>query len=220
MRQPALYRTPRDPGYIGAYNWRAMLAGLALLLCCNIAATQYIASRFSYQPALGRPVAGVRGVSFYEPFAWADWVWHYTAAADRRVRLPILGGVAIVVLGSIATMGAFFVLNLRRTKRLSENAEDLHGSARWAVEKDIRTTGLLDAREGVYIGGWYDERAGRLVVGVELLLAHARFAGGADEGALVRGAGATDDGGECQGAGAGECGHYDFRGSRMHPCSP
>jgi type IV secretion system protein VirD4 len=162
MRQPALYRTPRDPGYIGAYNWRAMLAGLALLLCCNIAATQYIASRFSYQPALGRPVAGVRGVFLYEPFAWADWVWHYTAAADRRVRLPILGGVTIVVLGSIVTMGAFFVLNLRRTKRLSENAEDLHGSARWAVEKDIRSTGLLDAREGVYIGGWYDESAGRL----------------------------------------------------------
>ena len=34
------YRIPPDPGYIGGYNWTAMLAGLGLLLLSNVAATQ------------------------------------------------------------------------------------------------------------------------------------------------------------------------------------
>ena len=38
-----------------------------------------------------------------------------------------------------------------------ENAEDLHGSARWADEDDIRDTGLITAKHGVYVGGWCRE---------------------------------------------------------------
>src|SRR2546430_10788925 len=30
----------------------------------------------------------------------------------------------------------------------------LHGSARGATVEDIRETGLLDSRQGVYVGGW------------------------------------------------------------------
>jgi type IV secretion system protein VirD4 len=189
MRQPAVYRTPRDPGYIGAYNWRAMLAGFGLLLACNLAATQHIASCFAYQPALGPPVAALKGVSLYQPFAWAGWVWQYSGAADARIRMPILEGVLIVVVGSIATMGAFFLLNLRRTRQLSENAEDLHGSARWATEKDIRATGLLKSPDGVYIGGWYDDRSGRLHYlrhnGPEHILAFAPTRSGKGVGLVI-----------------------------------
>ena len=45
---------------------------------------------------------------------------------------------------------------------MSANAEHLHGSARWATEKDIRETGLLDASEGVYVGGWKPKRGSHL----------------------------------------------------------
>ena len=55
-RQPELYRTPKKPGYLGGYNWRATCFGLLLLLVVNFAATQFIAARFEYQPALGRPL--------------------------------------------------------------------------------------------------------------------------------------------------------------------
>jgi type IV secretory pathway TraG/TraD family ATPase VirD4 len=44
------------------------------------------------------------------------------------------------------------LLNLRRTKALSRNAEDLHGSARWATAEDVRATGLLDSKQGAYVG--------------------------------------------------------------------
>jgi len=39
-RQPELYRTPKKPGYLGGYNWRATCSGLLMLLVVNFAATQ------------------------------------------------------------------------------------------------------------------------------------------------------------------------------------
>jgi type IV secretion system protein VirD4 len=35
---------------------------------------------------------------------------------------------------------------------------NLHGSATWATREDIEKLGLLDATDGVYIGGWRDSR--------------------------------------------------------------
>jgi type IV secretion system protein VirD4 len=158
-----LYRRPPDPGgYIGGYNWGPALAGMGLLVVCNVAATQFIASRFAYQPALGDPWLRLSRVALYPPFDWVTWLWRYGAEANPAIRLPLLYGAAIVVLGSIATIGAFAVFNLQRTKRLTRNAEDLHGSARWASPHDVKTTGLLNIRQGVYVGGWYDDREKRL----------------------------------------------------------
>jgi len=163
MNQPQLYRRPLDPGgYIGGYNWGPALTGAGLLTLCNVVATQFIASRFAYQPALGRPLLRFSSIALYSPFDWVSWLWRYGSEADPAVRLPLLYGAALVVLGSIATIGAFAVLNLQRTKRLSQNAEDLHGSARWASRDDVKATGLLDVRHGVYVGGWCDSRLKRL----------------------------------------------------------
>ena len=53
--QPELYRKPFKPGYLGSYNWPAMVLGCTLFLLTNWAATEYIAMRFEYQPALGDP---------------------------------------------------------------------------------------------------------------------------------------------------------------------
>src|SRR5262245_38205613 len=160
MRNPAPYRIPPNPGFIGAYNWRAMLAGFALLFLFNIAATQLIAAKFAYQPALGPPIFRTRDVSIYQPFAWSIWVLRYAGSRNPRVRFPVQLGLLTVAGGCVATIGFFFLLNMRRIKRLSKNAEDVHGSARWATEEDIRRTGLLDARKGVYVGGWSNPHDG------------------------------------------------------------
>ena len=161
-KQPSVYRTPPDPGFVGGYNWTAMLAGLLLLAVVNVAATQFIAYRFQYQRALGAPLFHCGVHSVYQPFAWVPWVLHHASSPDPRIRLPLLTGTLIVVGG--ATMTVFFVygMNLRRARQLSANAEDLHGSARWANPADIETTGLIDAPQGVYVGGWHDRTTGRL----------------------------------------------------------
>src|SRR5205823_9274534 len=56
----------------------------------------------------------------------------------------------------------YFGANSMRSRRLAANAEHLHGSARWATRDDIRETGLLDAKQGVYVGGWKPKRWSRL----------------------------------------------------------
>jgi type IV secretion system protein VirD4 len=161
-RQPELYRTPRKPGYLGSYNWRATCFGLLMLVVVNFAATQFIATSFQYQPALGRPLIRAKGGGIYQPFAWMIWGWHNCTSQDPRVRKPLFLGEMMVFAGSVVCVGIFFVAASRHSRKLMENADDLHGSARWASEKDIRATGLMHAQQGAFVGAWCAENSHRL----------------------------------------------------------
>lgn len=189
MKQPELYRTPRKPGYLGGYNWRATAFGLLLLVVVNFVASQYIAAQFQYQPALGRPLLQTRTGGIYHPFAWVVWGWYNSTSQDPRIRKPLFIGEMIVFAGSFACVAIFFVLANRRSRQLMENAEDLHGSARWADESDIRQTGLLSARQGVYVGAWSKERSRRLRYlrhdGPEHILAFAPTRSGKGVGLVI-----------------------------------
>ena len=44
MSQPQLYRSPAKPGYLGGYNWPAVVVGLLVLVVANFFCTQYIRS--------------------------------------------------------------------------------------------------------------------------------------------------------------------------------
>jgi type IV secretion system protein VirD4 len=154
MRGPNLYRTPPNPGFVGGYNWRAMFTGLLLLIVVNAAATQFVAYRFRYQAALGKPLLFLNGKPLYAPHLWAKWLYRHGSHANPQVRLPILLGALIVVVGSSVTVVVVYGMNVRRARLLSRNSEDLHGSARWASPSDIAETGLLSAKQGVYVGGW------------------------------------------------------------------
>src|SRR5215469_11096657 len=160
--QPELYRKPFKPGYLGSYNWPAIALGCTLFLLTNWAATQYIAMRFEYQPALGDPLFQVGHTLVYPPFAWFMWGLHNITSHDPDVRRRLGEGIVILFSGCAVSIFLYFGANSLRSRRLSANAEHLHGSARWATEKDIRETGLLDARQGVYVGGWKPEHGSRL----------------------------------------------------------
>src|SRR5688572_27297849 len=114
MKAQRLYRTPRDPGgFPFGYNWRATLAGLALLTGFNFAGSQYIAARFQYQPALGKPLLRLKNVSYYQPFAWCVWGFRNCTSKDMRIRRPLFEGEMIVLGGCVLSMVAFFVLTNR-----------------------------------------------------------------------------------------------------------
>jgi len=162
IKQPSVYRNPPDPGFVGGYNWSAMFVGLLLLVLVNIGATQFVAYRLEYQPALGSPLLRYQLHSIYQPFGWAPWLLRYGSSADPRIRLPLLSGALIVVAGAAIAVILVYGMNLRRARRLSANTEDLHGSARWATQTDIEATGLLDSQQGVYVGGWCAGRRNRL----------------------------------------------------------
>ena len=188
-KQPELYRIPRKPGYLGGYNWRATALGCLLLVVVNFIATQYIAARFHYQPALGEPILRARSGGIYQPFSWIAWGWRYCTSQDERIRRPFFEGEMIVFAGSFLCVGIFFVLAGRRARKLTENAEDLHGSARWADEEDVQDTGLLATKHGVYVGGWCREGGNRLSYlrhnGPEHVLAFAPTRSGKGVGLVI-----------------------------------
>lgn len=188
-KQPELYRIPRKPGYLGGYNWRATALGCLLLVVVNFIATQYIAARFHYQPALGEPILRVRSSGVYQPFSWIAWGWRYCTSQDERIRRPFFEGEMIVFAGSFLCVGIFFVLAGHRARKLTENAEDLHGSAQWADEEDVRNTGLLATKHGVYVGGWRREGGYRLSYlrhnGPEHVLAFAPTRSGKGVGLVI-----------------------------------
>ena len=123
VAQSELYRVPQKPGYLGAYNWRATALGLLLLTAVNFGATQYIAVKFQYQPALGLPFLQTRGGGIYEPFSWVIWGWHYCTSQDVRIRQPFFEGEMIVLAGSFLCIAVFFVVTNRRMRKLTENAD-------------------------------------------------------------------------------------------------
>jgi len=154
MSQPKLYNKPPKPGYLGGYNWPAVAVGLLVLVLANFFCTQYIANRFQYQPALGPALLRLRAGAIYQPFAWAKWGWQHMTDQDPAIRMPFLQGMLVLVAGCLLTVGVFYAMTNRRARRLSMDAEHLHGSARWAEEADILASGLLTATDGVYVGGW------------------------------------------------------------------
>src|SRR5712691_5945513 len=141
QHQPEIYRTPRDPKHLGGYNWNALVVGLVLLLLANVAATQFIAARFSYQRALGEPLVWTPSFAIYQPFAWTVWVWKYGSSPKPEIRIPILGGALIVVGASTLALILVYALNIRRTRKLSQDSEEIDGSAKWATTAEVRATG-------------------------------------------------------------------------------
>jgi len=156
------YRAPKEPGYLGSYNWTSTVTGLFLLFASNVVATQYIAAVFAYQPALGDPLFTVGHLAIYQPFKWGMWLVRFGGGADYAVRQPMLNSALIFSVGALVSLITVALLNTFHNKKLTTNTEDLHGSARWATEKELRETGLLSNRKGVYVGGWTNPKTGKL----------------------------------------------------------
>ena len=129
---------------------RTLLILLPLgLLALNAAATQYIAARFAYHPALGAPLVG----HFYLPWEWLVWQQKYATLAPQLFRTTAAALAAALGL----SMMALLAMNGRSAKR----HEGIHGTAHWASRPEIEATGLLPAKgrkaQGVYAGGWRDK---------------------------------------------------------------
>lgn len=166
IKQPTTpgYKTPVKPGYLGRYNWKAVLCGLVALTIANVIATQYIAQAFAYQPALGKPLWGpgiLNGnyVSIYAPWNWLPWVFKFAATANAQIRVPMTNGAAIAIAGSVVSLIIGASINAFANRKLLQNTDQIHGSARWATKKEIEKMGLLsDGTPSIYIGGYRDEK--------------------------------------------------------------
>ncbi len=126
-------------------------------------ATQYFAYRFQYQPQLG-----VHFNQLYPPwsiFEWANkWYAQYPDIIGQSGSMGVLFAGAGLILTLIVKMVA---------DNSSRPNTSLHGSARWANEKDIQAARLLPLRQPffkrltskkipqndyVYVGAWQDKK--------------------------------------------------------------
>jgi type IV secretion system protein VirD4 len=115
-------------------------------------ATQLVAMRFGYQPALGAPLAG----HVYEPWAGIRWSFAFRNAHDPRIG-AILGEFwSVFGFGFAFFLAVAFLLIARSIRRSRGNKTDLHGSAHWATEQEVKASKLLGNSAGVYVGAWVD----------------------------------------------------------------
>jgi type IV secretion system protein VirD4 len=117
------------------------------------AATEITAWRFAFQHALGTPIVP----KVYAPWDGMYWSVRFGHVGDPRARAIIGQFWQIFGLGSVLAVAAT-VFFISRAFSRSEEHSDLHGSAHWASEKEVRAMGLLDAGDGVYVGAFDDGR--------------------------------------------------------------
>ncbi|MBT2180868.1 conjugal transfer protein TraG [Ralstonia pickettii] len=122
------------------------LAAAASMVAGLQGATQWFAHTFNYQAALGSHVGPV-----YAPWAIVSWwlKWH-DAYGGYLQQAGSVGGL----IASGGLIAALLTANMRANS--ATPSEFLHGSARWADQKDIEEAGLLGKDAGVYVGAWVD----------------------------------------------------------------
>ena len=111
-------------------------------------ATQYIAHLFHYSEGLGTSWNHV-----YLPWSIVTW-WQQGYVIDPQ-QFTTAGSIGAMV----ASTGLIACALAKRVEAHSSKInEHLHGSARWANQKDIIESGLLGNDEGVYVGAWEDKK--------------------------------------------------------------
>jgi|SRR5687768_3072417 len=123
-----------------------------VLAASSSVATQFVAERMSYHSALGTPLFG----RIYNPLDWLKWsfkFYDYTPATYSYAFM-IFGTGAV-----LAMLVAALIVGLK--SRSSRKHEGIHGTAQFASPEQVDETGLLNAGEGVYCGGYDDPRTGR-----------------------------------------------------------
>jgi type IV secretion system protein VirD4 len=127
-----------------------MVMVFVIIIGAGQAASQYFASVFNYNEALG-------GINhFYPPWSIIKWSMDYADIYPEAVSHAKSIGLVTIAIGFLGLI-AIKVFSKNNAKASAH----LHGSARWATKKDIQSAGLLPTKEqsdGVYVGGWVDKR--------------------------------------------------------------
>ena len=132
-------------------RWLYLPFMLLLGLCSMVLATQRIAAFFDYQAGLGQPWGIASGIPWYAP--WSAFIWQEQVGDTYGfINQAIAHSQVLFLLPQFLIIGFWLCFQ----KKLRSNA-NLHGSARWAEEKEIRTMGYFEGK-GVYVGGWMKKK--------------------------------------------------------------
>ncbi len=124
-----------------------------ILILASAGATQFVAERFHYDPALGNPWFD----HIYAPWNWLVWQAQFAASGPQT--FSVVNVFLLLTLG-ITIFSYSTLLNVRA--RNPQGHQDVHGTAHFATQEEIEDTGLLpnplEPSAGVYVGGWMDQK--------------------------------------------------------------
>ncbi len=110
-------------------------------------ATQYVGHQLNYQKALGKWLFIVLERPIY-PF-WNIFTWNFSNAQDVLAKGVQLGQISFLIPQACFIGIMLFCLRPKGNKKL-------HGSAKWATEKEIKQMGYFEG-QGVYVGAWQNK---------------------------------------------------------------
>lgn len=188
MANPNLYTIPKSQGDMTRVVWPALGLFLIISLLGFWTATEYAAWAFQFSPALGSAMG--------MPFVYAPWdivVW--SLKFDRGVTgtVPHVFMIAHAIMGGFGLMAMLLPIawSYRRTRKIADQQNDLHGSAHWASDQEIHATGLLPSADnagGVMLGAHTMENGKTFYLrhkGPEHILAYAPTRTGKGVGIVI-----------------------------------
>lgn len=139
-----LYVIPRTQGDITRFVWVAFLifgfvTGLTFVLV-----TQYTAWQFRFHPTLGAPAAILGQTRLYWPWDILIWIFRYFRPDSSPDVLSVIKMAQVMLaVGALSAILFPVAYVFRRTRKLKDQRNDLHGSAHWAVADEIEAAGIL-----------------------------------------------------------------------------
>lgn len=135
------------------FRWGFLLFVFFLAVASLSLATQEAASILGYHPSLGKPLGLVLGRLWYAP--WTIISWHQRFGGEHvAVRQAEFHAQMLFLIPQFIILG-IALLSMRKPK----GGNDIHGSAHWASEEEIKDSGLFGG-QGIYVGGWVKEYTG------------------------------------------------------------
>ena len=132
-------------------NFLHKLLPFAMVIISLIISTQLLAFRLGYSTAyLGMPWFYLFDYPVYYPFIIFVMIGRsFSFERNTIVENHIFNSVILLVIGIMVSIIVYFILAWSRNA--SNKNQNIHGTARWANEKDIRAVGLFEDA-GVVIG--------------------------------------------------------------------
>jgi len=162
---PPGYVLPSRPRWQGGWNLRSLFGAVLAFTLVAGAATEWLAIELHNPVEIGEPIFRFGNTPIYQPFAalilWKHFAGSRLIGSGVRKDLWIAFGTTIVG-GLFFAYLTYWFLSLIRDRKSTDSLMNLHGSATWATREDIEKLGLLDATDGVYIGGWRDPKTEKI----------------------------------------------------------
>lgn len=138
------------------FSIMAILMGTAIIVIGWQITVQVFGFAFNYHPALGEGLAAIGQHRLYVPLIWTVWSYEWASSGSPMTRAILMLHIG-AVLSAVAGLALCYFLYYKRSLK-SEKVDDIHGSARFADDDDVRSMKLVPLNggeaKGVIVGAY------------------------------------------------------------------